>query len=121
MDANQQELYKKIGARIKEARLANHMSQAQLAEKANVSLPHISKIENGKTTILLTTFIRLIEALQVSSDVLLRSDIPEVKFLYQNEFAELTKGCSPSELDSILKIVKEVMQTVHQAKADETY
>ena len=33
-----------IGARIREARLARKMSQAELADKSNISLPHISEI-----------------------------------------------------------------------------
>lgn len=37
----------------------------------------------------LETFIRIIEALQVSADSLLRPDVPEVRSLYQSEFDEL--------------------------------
>ena len=46
-----------IGARIREARMARRMSQAELAEKSNISLPHISEIELGKTDIKLQSFI----------------------------------------------------------------
>lgn len=116
MDAKQREEYKKIGARIREIRLQRHMSQANLAEKANVHLSHISDIENGKSTLLLPTFIRITEALQVSADVILRADIPEVNGIYQNEFAELLADCSPTEIDSILSIVKEVKKAMYSAK-----
>ena len=118
MDTKQREEYKKIGARIREIRLRQHMSQANLAEKANVHLSHISDIENGKSTLLLPTFIRITEALQVSADVILRADIPEVNSIYQNEFAELLADCSPAEIDSILSIVKEVKKTIHSAKGN---
>lgn len=118
MDVTQQEEYTKIGARIKEIRLQRHMSQATLAEKANISLSHISDIENGKTTMLLPTFIRIVEALQVSADALLRSDIPEVNNLYKGEFAEILEDCSPTEIDSILKIVREVKRLIHLSKSD---
>ncbi|MDL2238359.1 helix-turn-helix domain-containing protein [Christensenellaceae bacterium OttesenSCG-928-K19] len=97
-----------IGSRIKEARINNGMSQADLAAKANISLPHISDIELGKSNMMLGTFIRITEALQVSSDSLLRLDVPEVKSLYENELSDVLSDCSPSQMDSILKIVREV-------------
>ena len=118
MEDKQREEYKKIGARIREIRLQKHMSQAVLAEKANIHLSHISDIENGKSTLLLPTFIRLTEALQVSADALLRPDIPEVNNLYKSEFAELLSDCTPSEIDSIIRIVKELKQTMHSLKSN---
>ena len=39
------EVYQKIGARIREVRIEKKMSQADLADKAHMSLPHISEIE----------------------------------------------------------------------------
>lgn len=118
MDVKQREEYKKIGARIREIRVQKHMSQANLADKANIHLSHISDIENGKSTLLLPTFIRITEALQVSADVLLRSDIPEVNKLYKSEFAEVLEDCTPSEIDSIIKIVKEVKRSLHSPKTN---
>ena len=100
--------YQKIGSRIREIRISKGMSQADLATLANISLPHISEIEHGKTKMLLATFIRLAEALQVSADVLLRPDIPEVKNLYESEFSDLLSDSSPAEIDAILKVVKEL-------------
>ena len=60
-----------IGSRIREVRLSRRMSQADLAAMANISLPHISNIENGKISISAETVIRLSVALKVSSDRLL--------------------------------------------------
>lgn len=118
MEDKQREEYKKIGSRIREIRNQKHMSQAALAEKANIHLSHISDIENGKSTLLLPTFIRLTEALQVSADVLLRPNIPEVNMIYKSEFAELLSDCTPAEIDSILRIVKELKQTMHSVKSN---
>ena len=107
--------YQKIGARIREIRIKNGMSQADLAVAAHISLPHISDIEHGKTKKLLATFVRITEALQVSADVLLRPDTPQVNSIYQSEFKEILSDLSPAEIDSILKIVKELKSTF-QAK-----
>lgn len=70
--------YKAIGARIRDVRLQRNMSQAELAEKAFISVPHMSEVENGKTKLRLSTFVYITEALQVSADVLLRTNTPEV-------------------------------------------
>ena len=110
--------YKKIGARIREIRIKSGMSQADLSARAHISLPHISDIELGKSKMLLATFVRITEALQVSADVLLRPDIPQVNSIYQNEFAGLLSGCSPEEIESIIKIVKELIETMHTKKDD---
>ena len=121
VDEKQREEYKRIGSRIREIRLQKRMSQAKLAEKANISLSHVSDIETGKSTLMLPTFIRITEALQVSADVLLRSNIPEVNNLYKSEFATELEDCTPDEIDSILKVVKEVKRSLHAAKANSDY
>lgn len=111
MNNKEQELAKKIGSRLREARLAKNMSQAELAEKAHLSMPIISDLELGKKGMLLNTFVALADALQVSTDYLLRTNAPEVNAIYNNEFAELLSDCSPDEVESIIKIVKEVKST----------
>lgn len=104
--------YEQIGLRIRNARLEQKMSQAELAAKANVSLPHISSIELGKTRMLLSTFIRVIEALQVSADSILRANVPSVTSLYTSEMAELFDDCTPAELESLKAIVKNLKATM---------
>lgn len=102
-----------VGSRIRELRVQKGMSQATLAEKANLSLPQISSIELGKSRMLLSSFIRITEALQVSADLLLRPDVPEVKNIYKSEFSELLNDCTVKEIEAILKIVKELKDTMH--------
>lgn len=102
---------KKIGSRIRAVRLSKSMSQAELAAKASLSLPLISNIELGKTSMQLETFIKIAEALQISTDHLLRPDIPEVRAIYQGELSDIMDGCTPNEMESILKIVRELKNT----------
>lgn len=115
------EIYKQIGQRIRAARNAQHMSQAALAEKARLCLPQISEVELGKVKMNLSTFIKIVEALQVSADSLLRPDTPEVNSVYQNEFSDLLSDCSPTEMEAILKIVKELKITMHTKKDNYDY
>jgi hypothetical protein len=63
---------------------------------------------------MLATFVRIAEALQVPTDLLLRPDVPGTKYLYESELSDIFNGCTPAQMDSILKIVKELKQTMTQ-------
>ena len=104
--------YEQIGARIRNARIEQKMSQADLAAKANISLPHISSIELGKTKMLLSTFIRVIEALQISADSVLRANVPTLTSMYASEIAERFEDCTPSERESLKSIIQNIKATM---------
>lgn len=118
---NDDELYKKIGSRIREIRIDKGMTQADVANKGHISLPYISDVELGKIKMSVGYFLRIIEALQVSSDTILRPDVPEVNNLYKKEFSELLEDCTPSEKDAILKIVSELKNTMRTSKDEFDY
>ena len=61
-----------IGARIKAARERVHLTQEQLAEIIDISPTHVSVIERGVKTPKLDTFVRIANALGVSTDALLQ-------------------------------------------------
>ena len=50
-----------VGEMLKEARHEANLTQEQLAEKAGTKKSYISKIENGKGNIQLSTLIRIFE------------------------------------------------------------
>ncbi len=108
-----------IGERIRDARMFKKMSQQELATKANISLPHISDIEHGKQSMKLITFVRIIEALQVSADEILRADVPVVNQLYQNEFSQIVEDCTPTEIESLKRILLQVKQSMRTAPSQE--
>lgn len=110
---------KEIGERIRKVRTAQKMSQQELATKAGISLPHISDIEHGKKAMKLITFIKIVEALQVSADSVLRADVPSVNQLYQNEFGEIISDCTPAEIESLKRIVLQVKDSMRTATMKE--
>lgn len=99
---------KKVGERIRQARKKKHLSQADLAELVQISTSHMSDLENGKTNISLDIFMRLTEALQASADWLLQTNIPEVNRIQMAEIETLLSDCSSSELQSLLRMLKEM-------------
>ena len=105
-----------IGQRIRETRIDRDMSQAELAFAAELSEPHISRIEQGKQKMYLDTFVRVIEALQVSADYILRSDVPEVNAMYQKEFTDLFIDCTPTEMETLLNIIRQLKSTIRSQK-----
>lgn len=113
MDDN---ILKLIGQRIREIRISKGMTQNDLAFEAHISTSNVSDIELGKSKIWLTTFIKIVEALQVSADSILRADIPEVNELYRKEYSELLSDCSPAEIESIMQIVRQVKAAFHSNK-----
>ena len=67
MELSQCEFLRKLGKEICAARKRQNMSQAELAEKADLSITYISKIECGHKNISAYTLARNTEALNVPS------------------------------------------------------
>lgn len=60
-----EEIYLLIGKRIKYLRRLNSLTQAQLAEKADLSLNYISQIETGVASPTVKTLLTIAHALNV--------------------------------------------------------
>ena len=108
-----------IGARIRKVRLARKMSQAELSDKANISLPHISEIELGKADVRMQSFIKIIEALQVSSDEIIRANVPSVSQLLNQDYAEVLSDCTPEEVQTLITITKQMKTAMRTHRAEE--
>ncbi len=67
--------YKLIGTRIKTHRRKLQLSQMQLAELSDLSVPYISYIETGKKKISLKALVSIANALNISPDILLTDHI----------------------------------------------
>lgn len=118
MDDQFNEFYQMIGERIRDLRIQKGMSQADLAEKAHLSLPVISSIENARSKVWLVTFAKIAEALQVSADDILRLNTPEASLGYPKEMTELFEGCTPAECESIMRIARQVKSTFESQRKE---
>lgn len=112
------DFYQTIGSRIRDIRIQKGMSQAELAEKAKLSLPVISSLENAHSKIWLVTFAKIAEALEVSPNDILRLNTPAASAGFPDELTEILEGCSPSETESILKIARQVKSAFSTQKKD---
>lgn len=108
----------RIGHRIRDIRNKKGINQAELAERAQLSTPVISDIELGKNNMKIDTFKRIIEALQVSADMVLRPNVPATNNVCSQEISELLSDCSAAELESLVKILKEIKETMRKPTND---
>lgn len=77
-----------LGAKIREARVMKGYTQEKLAEKSEIGLVYMGEIERGKKMPSMKVFIKIVEALDISADYILRDELPSGK---EYVFDELTK------------------------------
>lgn len=94
-----------MGTRIKMRRKELKMSQAELAEKINVSNNHISSIETGKQLPSLPTFVDICEQLQTTPDFLLLGSL-HTRNIPQNIYESLLL-CNERDLPIIKDLVED--------------
>ena len=97
---------KKLGLKIKKLRERRKLTREKLGEMAEISDRFIYDVETGQKGISAETLYKLSRALNVTSDYLL-FEAEENK----NELSyvtEILKNLSPSELESVEKIILEI-------------
>ena len=104
--------YVDIGKRIQEQRLQKGITQERLAEMVELSVPHMSGIENGKTKFSFQAIVRIANALELSMDKLLCGSLVQGKTVMQNEFAGLLADCTAEETGVILSTVKALKKSL---------
>ncbi|MGN1326474.1 MAG: helix-turn-helix domain-containing protein [Clostridia bacterium] len=102
--------YSIIGSRIKKARLEAGLTQQEMAEKTNLSIAFISRVERGSSHINLKRLSEFCSILNVSEGYILNgvSDSDD-KYLYE-EFNDILKKCSPEKQKLIYKLSKMIAE-----------
>lgn len=99
--------YEKIGMRVRLFRRKKGLSQEQLAELVDISVPHMSHIETGNTKLSLPVFVALAEALGVRADELLYDPVQEHDSV-RRDLTGILDACSPEQARCIADIAKAV-------------
>jgi transcriptional regulator with XRE-family HTH domain len=69
-----QAVYRRIGANVRAARKAKHLTQDELADKSGLHRAHIGEIERGETNVTVQTLKTLADTLGVTlSDLVVHS------------------------------------------------
>lgn len=86
-----------LGKRIRETRITKGYTQQDLADRADVGVVYISEIERGIKMPSLNIFIKIIDALDVSADYILRDEISTGKVYVCMEITEKLLALTSSQ------------------------
>lgn len=106
--------YESIGKRIRKNRDRLGMTQETLAERVNVSIPHISRMENGSAKPSLQTLVDICNVLGITIDELMCDSLPAVQRENIGLLTEVLAGCSKDELDMITDVVSAILQNLRK-------
>lgn len=99
-----------LGARIRQERIKQNLTQEQLAEKLNVSTTYIGYIERGERTLTLAKLVDLANLLGVSVDFLLTDSIPSSPSSKEKLWLQLLCSASEEEQELILEMAKLIVR-----------
>lgn len=100
-----------IGKKIKEARKQKKLSQAELAEKINLSDKHIGRIEAGKYIPNFLNFIKIMEVLNIDFDDF-GLNLSKVNDKNRKELLEIIYSANEKEINLYLKLIKTLRENI---------
>jgi transcriptional regulator with XRE-family HTH domain len=107
------ELYNmKFNEKIKTLRKAANMNQQELADKINVHVTHLSKIENGHLLPSIDIVQRLMKVFAISADQLLNDNENSVVNIQNHEMNEqlmLINQLDEDEKNALIKIINSML------------
>jgi len=98
--------YINIGKRIASRRDQLHLTQAELAEKANIGSKHISSIETATSTPSLAAIMRICSSLEMNADYLLFGVNNQNPDSLMTDILHHLIACNQQELGDILHYIK---------------
>ena len=103
-----------VGQRIRRLRKRQKLSQAELAERVDVSPTYISHLENGMKFMTVETLIALSNALGVSSDVILCDSLDNQLTACMAELEYILRDCTNHERRIILDTIRGLKQSLRE-------
>lgn len=89
---------KYIGKKIKEYRIKNGMTQAELAEKVDIGTKQISRIEVAEFYPSLSTFLKIVEVLNIDLKDFVNNN-PQTEDKTKNKLINIIYNATKEELD----------------------
>ena len=102
--------YTVIGERLKKARIDKKMTQEKLAEKLDVSIAFLSRIERGNSHVNLKRLTQICEILGVSEGYILNGASKNSKNYLTSEFNDILNNVSSDKQKLIYKIAKVISE-----------
>lgn len=105
-----------FGTALKNARKANRLTQAELAEKLDISLSYLKDLEYFRSLPSLELFVNVIEMFNLSADEVIHPDNSSSS-TYQ-KLDRLLHQCDESQLGIILATAKAVINASEEAQQE---
>jgi len=98
--------YIDLGIKIKKKRIDMNLTQEALAELSKISTAYMGQIERGEKRLSLENFVNIANALNCSTDELLRnSTLTNINARFA-EINDIIKNSSPRDTEKIIEILK---------------
>lgn len=101
-----------MGARFKEVRIKKGLTQEALAELIDSGTTYISDIERGAKFPSMALFIRMVNALDVSSDFILRGEVNAGKNYIYDELTQKLDGLTPQQRENVSVMIDAYLKTL---------
>lgn len=106
--------YAIIGERIRKSRIEHQYTQENLAEKLNVSVAFISRIECGTTHINLSRLSEICSILDIDEGSIINGTYTESKNYLSDEFSILLKNCPKKTQKLIYDVAKLIISETNE-------
>ena len=110
-------IYEIIAENIRKERRRLGITQAELAERADVSLDTIKSVENGRRAMSLDTYLNIVHALESSPTVLMSQQHPEKHI---ERFAFMMNRCDEREIEFALHMIEQILRGQEDYLSDKT-
>lgn len=97
--------FNSIGKNIRAFRLAKKLRQEDLAEMTDLSTNYIGMVERGEKVLSLESFIKIVNALEVSADMILCDVVNNGYKIKNSLFTEKLEKLSKADRNKIYEII----------------
>ena len=104
--------YGTIGTRVRAARKKLGLTQEELANRTELTVPYISNIENNHTKISLVTIASIANALDTTIDSLMYDNLKVLTTQYDADIKDVVDDCTDQEKCIILDMVKQLKKSL---------
>jgi len=95
-----------IGKRIRKARTEKGYTQQALVKKAGIGSMYLSEIEQGLKMPSLNSFVRIVDALEISADYVLRDEFSAGQEYIYDDLNQKLKELSPKQRKCAMELLE---------------
>ena len=103
-----------LGERIRDRRKELGITIEELAEKTDIGYNHLSNIERGKKMPSLETFIKIVNELDTTSDIILKDSVKYTKHHLPNNIIECVENLDEKGLNIVSDVLYALIKNLNK-------